>query len=119
MKSCCLILIALLFPPQNLTAVVVPSQWELATVSGRILDREGNPLVGAEIVYKNIGMIDRHISAGGKVRTETPAVVEGRGRVYKIKTDKKGAFALSGVAYGVYEIEITAADKHKTICNCR
>jgi tetratricopeptide (TPR) repeat protein len=110
MKSCCLILIALLFPPQNLTAVVVPSQWELATVSGRILDREGNPLVGAEIVYKNIGMIDRHISAGGKVRTETPAVVEGRGRVYKIKTDKKGAFALVGVAYGVYEIEITAAD---------
>ena len=31
-------------------------------------------------------------------------------RVYKTKTDKKGEFSLLGVEYGVYQIEITAAD---------
>ncbi|HEX4604157.1 MAG TPA: tetratricopeptide repeat protein, partial [Candidatus Angelobacter sp.] len=100
MNCCCLILAALL----------LPQQWGLATVSGRILDRESKPLVGAEIVYKNVGIVDRHISKDAGARVETPTVVEGRGRVYKVKTDKKGAFLLTGVSYGIYEIEITAAD---------
>jgi tetratricopeptide (TPR) repeat protein len=111
MKSCCLILIALLVVPQRMMAVVLPpQQWGLATVTGRILDRESNPLVGAEIVLKNVGIVDRHISKDGGARSETPTVVEGTGRVYKIKTDKKGAFVLAGVEYGVYKIEITASD---------
>ena len=41
MTSCCLILFALLFPTQS----------DLATVSGEILDREGNPMVGALVTY--------------------------------------------------------------------
>ncbi|MBZ5504201.1 MAG: tetratricopeptide repeat protein [Acidobacteriia bacterium] len=111
MKSCCLILIALLLPPQHLIAMVLPPQhWGVATVSGRILDREGNPLVGAEIVYKNVGIVDRHMRKDPAARVETPTVMEGTGRVYKVKTDKKGAFVMIGVDYGVYEIEITASD---------
>ena len=34
----------------------------------------------------------------------------GNGRIYKIKTDKKGAFQIAGVEYGIYQIEITGAD---------
>jgi len=95
MTSYCLILFALLLPMQRF----------LASISGTILDREGNPLAGAEVVYTNVGTVD-HSSAG----TGTPRITEGSGKTYKVKTDRKGSFAVVGVEYGVYKIEITAAD---------
>ena len=100
MTSYCLILFALLFP----------AQVSLATVSGEILDREGNPMVGALITYTKIGTFDRNYQTGGATRSESPRMVEGTGRIYHIKTDKKGAFLMVGVDYGVYQIEITAPD---------
>jgi tetratricopeptide (TPR) repeat protein len=98
--SCWLICFALLLPQQN----------PLATVSGQILDREGEPLAGALIVYKQIGKFDRDLRITAGVMSETPRMVEGTGRIYRIKTDKKGAFLLVGVDYGVYQIEITGPD---------
>lgn len=99
MNSCCLLL-AILFQMQP-----------LATVSGQILDREGNPLAGALITYKNIGTFDRdYQSIPGAMRTESPRMREGTGRIYKVKTDRKGAFLLIGMDYGVYAIEITGPD---------
>jgi tetratricopeptide (TPR) repeat protein len=74
----------------------------LASVSGQILDREGNPMAGAEVVYTNVGTVD--YSSGGQ------RITEGTGKVYKVKTDKKGSFSVVGVEYGVYKIEITAPD---------
>ena len=58
-----------------------------AVVSGRILDREGKPLVKAKVVY-----------------TETTT-----GRSYSAKTDKKGEFAIVGVSDGYYQVVITTA----------
>ena len=95
MPSCCLILLALLLPPQRF----------LASVSGQILDREGKPMVGATIQYTNVGQVEG--IAEDPVRTKA---VEGTGRMYKTKSDKKGSFTLMGMEYGVYQIEITAAD---------
>lgn len=95
MTSCCLILFALLLPMQRF----------LASVSGTILDREGNPMASAEVVYTNVGTVDYSSVGSG-----TPRITEGSGKVYKVKTDKKGSFSLIGVEYGVYKIEITAPD---------
>jgi tetratricopeptide (TPR) repeat protein len=91
MSSCCILLMALLLPLQRWTA----------QVSGEVLDREGKPMAGAEIIYKNIGKVT-------DVRTETPRIIEGNGRVYKVKTDKKGTFILVGMEYGVYQVEVKA-----------
>jgi tetratricopeptide (TPR) repeat protein len=90
MKSCCIILMALLLPVQRWTA----------TVTGHILDREGKPLAGAQVTYTNVGIVDR----------SDQRIKEGTGKVYKVKTDKQGKFSLIGVQYGVYRIEVTAAD---------
>ena len=90
MTSYCLIVLALLLPMQRF----------LASVSGQIIDHEGNPMVGAEVVYTNVGSLDRYADR----------VIEGKGKVYKVKTDKNGKFSLVGVAYGVYQIEITGPD---------
>ena len=90
MTSSCLILLALLLPMQRF----------LASVSGQILDREGKPMAGAEVVYTNVGTVDR-------VATR---IIEGTGKIYKAKTDKNGKFSLIGVEYGVYQIGITASD---------
>ena len=90
MTSYCLILLALLLPMQRF----------LASVSGQILDHEANPMAGAEVVYTNVGSLDRTANQ----------VIEGQGKVYKVKTDKNGKFSLVGVEYGVYQIEITARD---------
>jgi tetratricopeptide (TPR) repeat protein len=95
MTSYCLILFALLLPMQRF----------LASVSGTILDREGNPMPSAEVVYTSVGTVDYSSAASG-----TQRITEGSGKVYKAKTDKKGSFSLVGVKYGVYQIEITAAD---------
>ena len=100
MTSCCLLLFALLLPTQN----------PLATVSGEILDREGKPMVGAVITYTKIGTFDRNYEVGGGTRSESPRMVEGTGRIYTIKSDKKGAFLKVGVDYGVYQVEITGPD---------
>jgi tetratricopeptide (TPR) repeat protein len=99
MPSCCLILLALFLPPQRWTA----------TISGHILDREGKPLAGATVQYTNVGILEGSANEG----TVTTRVIEGTGRVYKIKTDKKGNFTLLGVDYGVYQIEITTPDGEK------
>jgi tetratricopeptide (TPR) repeat protein len=77
----------------------------LASVSGTILDREGKPMAGAEVVYTNVGTVDHAAAAAGIQR-----ITEGKGKVYKVKTDKKGSFSLVGMEYGIYQIEITAAD---------
>jgi tetratricopeptide (TPR) repeat protein len=95
MTGYCLILLAALLPMQRF----------LASVSGQILDHEGNPMAGAEVVYTNVGTVDYSSAATGKER-----ITEGTGKVYKVKTDKKGSFSLIGVEYGVYQIEITASD---------
>jgi tetratricopeptide (TPR) repeat protein len=107
MASYCLILLALLLPMQRF----------LASVSGHILDREGKPLIAAEVKYTNVGSLDNGSNASlpsGSFDNSTAAptvrVSEGSGRVYKTLTDKKGAFSLVGISYGIYQIEITAAD---------
>jgi tetratricopeptide (TPR) repeat protein len=100
MQSCCLILLALLLPPQRF----------LATVSGQILDREGKPLAGALITYKTIGIVDRDYQSLPGMRSESPRMLERGGRTYQVKTDKKGAFVLVGLDYGVYAVEISASD---------
>jgi tetratricopeptide (TPR) repeat protein len=100
MTSYCLILFALLFPAQG----------PLATVSGQILDREGNPMVGAVVTYTQIGIVDRNYKADRAMRSESPTMAERKGRIYKIKTDKKGAFVMIGMDYGVYQVEITGPD---------
>jgi len=92
MTSYCLMLLALLLPVQRF----------LASVSGQILDHEGKPMAGAEVVYTNVGMVDY---SSGRQR-----ITEGTGKVYKVKTDKKGAFSVVAVEYGIYKIEITAPD---------
>ena len=90
MTSCCLILLTLLLPMQR---------WN-ANVTGRILDRESKPMAGAQVSYTNVGTIDRNATR----------IVEGSGKVYKATTDKDGRFIILGVAFGVYEIEVKAAD---------
>src|SRR4029077_393608 len=90
MTSCCLILFALLLPMQRWTA----------TVTGRILDRESKPMAGAEVIYTNVGTIERN----------STRIIEGSGKVYKVQTDKDGRFSIIGVAYGVYQIEVKDAD---------
>jgi len=101
MHICWIILFSLLLPIQNVF---------VATVSGRILDIEGKPLAGAQITYKNIGIYDRQYRADGGMRTEAPQMAEGTGRLYHTKADRKGAFVLNGVSYGVYQIEISGPD---------
>ncbi|HEX3093512.1 MAG TPA: tetratricopeptide repeat protein [Candidatus Angelobacter sp.] len=90
MTSCFLILFALLLPMQR---------WN-ANVTGRILDRESKPMAGAQVTYTNVGTIERN----------STRIIEGSGKVYKVKTDKDGRFSIIGVAFGVYEIEVKAAD---------
>jgi tetratricopeptide (TPR) repeat protein len=81
-----------------------------ATVSGQVLDREGHPLTGATVTYKYIGVVDKrsHIIPGGLY--EDPQMVERGGRTFTTKTNKKGAFAITGMEYGVYEVKIIGPD---------
>src|SRR6185312_4291124 len=91
-------------------ALLMPVQIYLANVSGHVLDHEGKPLPGATVIYKQIGTLDRNQSVTSGMRSESPVMREGKGRVYEGKTDKKGAFVLTGLQYGVYEITITGRD---------
>jgi tetratricopeptide (TPR) repeat protein len=93
MTSYALIFLALLLPMQR---------WN-ATITGKILDREGKPMPGAEITYKNVGQVIDEM-------TDQPKIIDGTGRIYKLKTDKKGAFVMLGVDFGIYEIEVKAPD---------
>src|SRR5258707_532361 len=97
MTSCCLIVFALLLQTPGI----------LATVSGQIMDREGKPMVGALVTYTKIGTFDRNYQVGAGTRAELPRMTEGTGRTYNVKTDKKGAFLLVGVDYGIYQIVIS------------
>ncbi len=91
--------------------IVAALLWQpLTTVSGQILDREGKPLAGAQIVYKGIGIVDEDINALPGGRSETPKMRERGGRTYTIKSDKKGSFTMVGVQYGVYDVQITGPD---------
>jgi tetratricopeptide (TPR) repeat protein len=99
MTTCCLILLTLLLP------------WQfLATVSGNILDRETNPLAGAQVTYTLIGIVDKDVTVLPNMRTETSQMRERGGRTYDAKTDKKGGFVIIGVDFGVYQVEITGPD---------
>jgi len=93
MNRWCIFLMALLLPMQRWTA----------QLTGEIRDREGKPLPGAEITYKNVGQAVAE--KNGDTR-----IIEGTGRVYKMKTDKKGQFIQLGVDYGVYEVEVKTPD---------
>jgi tetratricopeptide (TPR) repeat protein len=71
-----------------------------ATVTGRILDREGKPMADATVTLKNIGSVDR----------DGQRITEGTGQTYKVKTEEKGTFTLLGVQFGIYEVQVIAAD---------
>jgi tetratricopeptide (TPR) repeat protein len=74
-------------------------------VSGKILDREGKPLVNASIAYTHIGT---HSNApDAQTGTGNGALMNsGTGKVYKTKTNKKGEFQMIGLAIGIYKVEI-------------
>lgn len=61
---------------------------QTAVVHGKLTDRTGQPLVNAQVLYTH---------------TKT-------GRTFKLKTDKKGEFSVTGVPFGEYDIEITGTD---------
>jgi tetratricopeptide (TPR) repeat protein len=92
MKSCFLILLALL----------TMQRWS-AQVSGKILDTEGKPMAGVEIIYKNVGLVTDG-------QSELPKIIDGNGRIYKMKTDDAGTFLFVGMDYGIYQIEIKDAE---------
>src|ERR1051326_7858218 len=81
-----------------------------ATISGQVLDREGHPLAGANVTYKMIGIVDRDIAKTQISRAETPKMLEREGRTFTTKTNKKGAFTITGLEYGVYQVAITGPD---------
>lgn len=81
-----------------LTLLLLMQRWT-AQVTGHILDQEGKPLPGAQIIYKNVGQVI-------DVMTNSPKIIDGTGRIYKINTDKKGDFLFVGMDYGIYEVTI-------------
>jgi tetratricopeptide (TPR) repeat protein len=81
-----------------------------ATVSGQVLDREGQPLANATVTYTMLGIIEREMTKADIGRADTAKMLERGGPTFTIKTNKKGAFTITGVEYGVYEIEITGPD---------
>ncbi|HET9837671.1 MAG TPA: tetratricopeptide repeat protein [Candidatus Angelobacter sp.] len=81
-----------------------------ATVSGQVLDREGHPLTGATVTYKYIGTVDKQYQKIPGGLYEDPKMLERGGRTFTTKTSKKGAFSMTGLEYGVYQVEITGPD---------
>jgi tetratricopeptide (TPR) repeat protein len=92
-----------------LLLILAFSPW-FATASGQVLDREGQPLAGAKVTYKMIGVVDKQTRKLPGGLYEDPKMVERGGRTYATKTNKKGAFAITGMEYGVYEVTITGPD---------
>ena len=71
------------------------------TVSGKILDRQGKPLVNASIIYTHIGSYSNAPNTGPGTLSDS-----GTGKVYKTKTNKNGEFQMIGVLSGIYRVEI-------------
>jgi tetratricopeptide (TPR) repeat protein len=63
----------------------VPSQAQTAQISGKVIGQDGQPVVGAQVVYSD----------------------PNTGRSYKYKTDKKGEFSAIGLQYATYQVTIT------------
>lgn len=93
-----------------LLALILAFSPFFATVSGQVLDREGHPLTGATVTYKYIGVVDRQLRKIPGGLWEDPKMIERGGPTYATKTDKKGAFSVTGMEYGVYEVKITGPD---------
>jgi tetratricopeptide (TPR) repeat protein len=93
-----------------LLALILAFSPLFATASGQVLDREGHPLAGAKVTYKLIGIVDqRPEKIPGGLYTD-PMMVERSGRTFTAKTNRKGAFSITGMEYGVYKVEITGPD---------
>jgi tetratricopeptide (TPR) repeat protein len=88
----------------SLLAVLLFGIPQGGTVSGKILDREGKPLVNAQVTYTNIAQYTSDLASG--VRHDGISS-SGTGKVYKSKTNKKGEFLILGVASGYYQVEVT------------
>lgn len=71
------------------------------TVSGKILDREGKPLVNAQITYTEIGQF-----SNAQVSPTDAISNSGTGKVFKTKTNKKGEFLMVRVDIGIYRVEV-------------
>lgn len=63
----------------------VPSWAQTAQIRGKVIGQDGQPVVGAQIIYSD------------------PTT----GRSYKYKTDKKGEFSAIGLQFAVYQVTIT------------
>jgi tetratricopeptide (TPR) repeat protein len=95
----------------SLLAVLLLGIPQGGTVSGTILDKEGKPLVNAQISYTNIAQYTSDTSGGagqpGISSRKEGITSSGTGKVYKTKTNKKGEFLILGVAAGYYQVEVT------------
>lgn len=87
------------------TALLVLMIPQGGNVSGKILDREGKPLVNATITYTHIGSYSNAPDAG-TLTGNGNLTNSGTGKVYKTKTSKKGEFQMIGLNIGVYKVEI-------------
>jgi tetratricopeptide (TPR) repeat protein len=81
-QSIFVVLAALLF-----ALCSAPSQAQTGQVRGKVIGQDGQPVVGAQIVYLDTS----------------------NGRSYKYKTDKKGEFSAIGIQYSTYRVTITSA----------
>src|SRR5690349_7139500 len=77
MKRCLLPLIVAL--------AVFAQDNRVAEVKGEILDMQGKPIMGAQVVYTNLD----------------------NGKTYSMKTDQNGRFHAVGLLLGTYSIEVT------------
>jgi tetratricopeptide (TPR) repeat protein len=88
--------------------LLLPAQQWKASVSGRILDHEGKPLVNARVTYTNISSYSGPSNAPlANTTTTEQSTDSGTGRVYQSKTDKNGEFTIIGIVHGTYSVEIT------------
>jgi tetratricopeptide (TPR) repeat protein len=83
----------------SLLAVLAWGIPQTATVSGKILDREGQPMAGVQVTYTHVGEYTNTSSIPNVTNS-------GTGKVYKTKTNKKGEFIMTGLAFGVYQVEV-------------
>jgi tetratricopeptide (TPR) repeat protein len=65
----------------------LPLQAQTGQVRGKVVGQDGQPVVGAKVVYHD----------------------PNNGRTYPYKTDKKGEFSAIGLQYSSYEVTVTSA----------